>query len=79
MNVEMRLYGQSLRSYRAQTKRVENLKFVLKYYSVFKFISITYAILNMTLNKRYGDEERIDDREIYYSTYQMITGNYDFD
>ena len=42
-------------------------------------ISAIYAILNFALNKGYNEKERISDRNIYTSTYQIITNNYDVD
>lgn len=69
MNVEMRLYGYSMAHYRSQLKIINNLKFVLKFYALFKVLSLIYAILNFALNKGYTEEDRINDRQIYFSTY----------
>lgn len=62
MNVEMRLYGYSMAHYRSQIKIINNLKFVLKFYALFKVITLIYAILNFILNKGYSERDQINER-----------------
>lgn len=55
MTIEIRLYSYQQNHFQEQFKCLNNLKYILQFYSIFATVSLTYSIVNFVMNKKAHD------------------------
>lgn len=51
----------------------------MQFYTIFATSSMIYSVVNFIMNKHEKEYQTVSNRQIYKSTYQLVTGNYNLD